>query len=84
MYGTAPFINSMQTRGIVQTSRDLQAVFVKIGDFIKFKGFSCGILREQVLLRKSNTPKIAGNVVFFLRLAFYNVPSLHSVDFIMI
>ena len=29
-------------------------MFVKIGDFIKFKGFLVEFLREQALLRKKN------------------------------
>ena len=32
-------------------------MFEKIGDLIKFKGFSCGIPREQEFLRKSKTPR---------------------------
>ena len=45
-------------------------MFVKIGDFIKFKGFSCGILTEQALLRKSKTPRKLPEKWTFLSLAF--------------
>ena len=53
---------------------------VKIGDFIKFEGFSCGICREQAILRKSKTPRNSPEKWTFLSLAFYNAPSLHTVD----
>ena len=59
---------------------DLQGAFVKIGDFIQFKGFSCGISAEQVLLRKSKTPGKSPEKWAFLSLAFYNAPSLHTVN----
>ena len=59
----------MQTRGIVKTS-GFTRVFVKIGDFIKFKGFSCGILREQAILRKSKAPRKSPEKSTFLSLAF--------------
>ena len=55
-------------------------MFVKIGDFTKFKGFSCGIPREQAILRKSKTPRKSPDKWTFLSLAFYNAPSLHTVD----
>ena len=58
----------------------LQGAFVKIGDFIKFKGFSCGIPREQAILRKSKTPRKSPEKWAFLSLAFYNAPSLHIVN----
>ena len=55
-------------------------VFVKLCDFVTFKGFSRQIPREQVLLRKSETPRKSPEKRTFLSLAFYNAPSLHSVD----
>ena len=33
-------------------------MFVKIGDFIKFKGFLLEFLENMTLLRKSKTPRI--------------------------
>ena len=66
--------------GALQRQVDLQGVFVKIGDFIKFKGFSCGIPREQAILRKSKTPRRSPEKWTFLSLAFYNAPSLHTVE----
>ena len=57
----------------------LQGVFVKIGDFIDFKGFSSGVPREQVLLRKSKTATESPEKGTFLSLAFYNGPSLHTI-----
>ena len=36
---------------------DLQGVFLHIGDFIKIKGLSSEISREQALLRKSKAPR---------------------------
>ena len=54
-------------------------MFVKIGDFIKFKGFPCGVLTEQALLRKSKTPRKLPEKWIFLSLAFYNAPGLDTV-----
>ena len=45
-------------------------MFVKIRDFIKFEGFSCGIPREQAILRKSKTPRKSPEKRTFLSLAF--------------
>ena len=72
-------LNSVHTRCIVRHV-DLQGVFVKIGDSIKFKTFSCGIPREQAILRKSKTPRKSPEKLTFLSLAFYNAPSLDSVE----
>ena len=55
-------------------------MFVKIRDFIKFEGFSCGIPREQAILRKSKTPRKSPEKWTFLSLAFYNAPSLHTAN----
>ena len=60
--------------------RFYKGVFVKIGDFIKFKGFSCGIPREQAILRKSKPPENRQKSGLFLSLAFYNAPSLDTVE----
>ena len=53
-------------------------MFVKIADFIKFKGFN-GISREQALLRKSKAPRKSPEKWTLLSLAFCNAPSLHTV-----
>ena len=45
--------NTPDILGALQRQVVLQGAFVKIRDFIKFKGFSCGIPGEQALLRKS-------------------------------
>ena len=58
---------------------DLQGAFVKIRDFIKFKGFLVEIPREQAILRKSKTPRKSPEKWTFLSLAFYNAPSLRTV-----
>ena len=55
-------------------------MFVKIGDFVKFKGFLSGIPREQAILRKSKAPRKSPEKWIFLSLAFYNAPSLHTVN----
>ena len=47
----------------------LQGAFVKIGNFIKFKGF-LGIPREQAILRKAKTPRKSPEKRTFLSLAF--------------
>ena len=41
---------------------------------------SCGIFREQALLRKSKTSRKSPQKWTFLSLAFYNAPSLHTVE----
>ena len=69
--------------GALQRQADLQGAFVKIGDFIKFKGCSCGIPREQALLRKSKVPRKSPEKWTFPSLAFYNAPSLHAVEQIL-
>ena len=75
------FVNSVHTRCIVKTSGFTTGVCKNRGFFIKFKGFSCGIPREQAILRKSKTPRNSTETWTFLSLAFYNAPSLHTVDF---
>ena len=55
-------------------------MFVKIGDLLNLKVFlSCGIPREQELLRKSKAPRKSPEKWTFLSLAFYDAPSLHTV-----
>ena len=44
---------------------DLQGAFVKIGDFITFTGFSCGIPGEQAILRTN----IEHKLFFFVKLS---------------
>ena len=66
--------------GALQRQVDLQGAFVKIGDFMKLKGFSCGIPREQAILKKSTTSRKSPEKWSFLSLAFYNAPSLHTVE----
>ena len=51
--------------------------FVKIGNSIKFEDF---LVREQALLRKSKTSRKSPDKWTFLSLAFYNAPSLQTVD----
>ena len=41
----------------------------------------CGILTEQAILRKSKAPRKSPEKWTFLSLAFYNAPSLHTVNF---
>ena len=77
-------VNSVHIRCIVKTSVDLQGVFVKILDFIKYKGFSCGIPKEQAILRKSKAPRKLPEKWTSLSLAFYNAPSLDTVNKIWI
>ena len=55
-------------------------MFVKIGDFIKFKGFLVEFLRGQAILRKSKTSRKSPEKWTFLSLALYNAPSLDTVD----
>ena len=59
---------------------DLQGAFVRIGDFIRFEGFSSGIPTEQAILRKAKTPRKSPEKWTFLSPAFYNAPSLDTVD----
>ena len=66
-------INRVQTRCIVKTRGFTRGVCVQICDFIKLKGFfSCGIPREQALLRKSKKPRKSPEMWIFLSLAFCN------------
>ena len=55
-------------------------MFVKIRDFIKFKDFLGRFPREQAIQRKSKTSRKSLEKWTFLSLAFYNAPSLHTVD----
>ena len=55
-------------------------MFVKIWDFTTFKGFLVEFLREQAPLRKSKNPRKSPEKWTFLSLAFYNAPSLQTVD----
>ena len=56
-------------------------MFVKVRDFIQFKGFLVEFSSEQAILRKSKTPRKSPGKWTFLSLAFYNAPSLDTVDF---
>ena len=73
--------STMCILGALQRKEDLQRVFVKIVDFIQFKGFFSGISKEQALLRKSKAPRKSPEKRTFLSLAFCNAPSLHTVNF---
>ena len=55
-------------------------MFVKIRDFVKFKGFLVEFLENSEKIK--NPSKIARKVFFFtfLSLAFYNAPSLDTVN----
>ena len=70
----------MHTRCIVKTSGFTRGV-CKIWGFYSIQRFSCGIPREQAILRKSKTPRKSPEKSTFLSLAFCNAPSLHTVDF---
>ena len=69
----------MHTRRIVKTSAFTRGV-CKIRDFIKFKGFICGI---AILRKSSKKTRKSPEKRTFLSLAFYNPPSLHTVDFFL-
>ena len=56
-------------------------MLVKIGDFVKFKGFSSGILREQALLRKAKNPRTSSEKWIFLSLAHQNRAIAITSDF---
>ena len=56
----------------------LQGAFVKIGDFIKFKGFLVEFLENRRSWEKQNPQKIARKVDFS-EPRLYNAPSLHTV-----
>ena len=70
---------SVHPRCIVKTSGFTRGVCKNRGFFIKLKGFSCGIAREQAILRKSKAPRKSPEKWTFLGLAFYNAPRLHTV-----
>ena len=55
---------------------------MKIGDFIKFKGFLAEFLENKRSLRKSKTPEnLQKSGLSEPRL--YNAPTLHAVDLIL-
>ena len=56
-------------------------MFVKIGDFIKFKGFLVEFLQTQNRRSSENQkPQKIAKERTFLSLAFYNASGLHTVD----
>ena len=57
-------------------------MFVKIGVFIKLKGYRAGIPRELALLRKSKTPRKSPEKRTSLSLACDNAPSCTLLIFI--
>ena len=59
---------------------DLQGVFVKIRDFIKFKGFLVE-LQSRRSWENQKTHRKSPEKWIFLSLAFYNAPSLDTVDY---
>ena len=61
---------------------DLQGVFVKIGHFIKFKGFLVEFLESRRSWENQKPPRKSPEKWTFLSLAFYNAPSLHTVELI--
>ena len=73
------WMQSVQTGGIVKTSGFTRGVCKNRG-FIKFKGFLVEFLESGALLRKSKPPRKLPEKWIFLSLAFYNAPSLHTVD----
>ena len=74
------FVNSVHTRGIVKTRGFTRGVCKNQG-FYYFERFSCGIPREQAILRKPKTPRKSPEQWTFLSLTFYNAPSLDTVNF---
>ena len=55
-------------------------MFVKIGDFIKFKGFLVEFLENRLSPEKiKKVPRKSPEKWTFLSLSFYNAPSLHTV-----
>ena len=75
-----PFWGGRRFQGTISKLSDLQGVFVKIGDFMKFKGFSVEFLESRRSSEKQKTPRKSLDKWTFLSLAFYNAPSLHTVD----
>ena len=73
-------ISSVHTRCIVKTSRFTRGVCKNRGILLNFSRFSCGIPREQAILRKSKALRESPEKRTFLSLAFYNAPSLHTVE----
>ena len=71
--------NSVQTRCIVKTRGFTRGVCNNRRNY-STQRFSCGIPIEQAVLRKSKTPRKSPEKRIFLSLAFYNVPSLHTVN----
>ena len=57
----------------------LPGVFVKIGDFVKYKGFLVEFLENRRPRENQNPQKIARKIDFS-EPRLYNAPSLHSVD----
>ena len=57
---------------------DLQGVFVKIGDFIKFKGCLVKFLQNRRSSENQKPPEKKEKSIF-LSLTVYNAPSLHTV-----
>ena len=55
-------------------------MFVNIGDCIKFQGFLVEFLERTGDPEKVKTPRRPPEMWTFLSLAFYNAPSLHTVD----
>ena len=71
----------MYTRCIVKTSGLTRGVCVKIGDFIKFKGSLLEIIENKRSSENQKPPrKNRPEKWIFLSLAFYNAPSLHTVE----
>ena len=58
----------------------LQGAFVKIGGFVQFKVFLVEFLENRRSLRKAKTSRKSPGKWTFLSLAFYNAPSLHTVE----
>ena len=55
-------------------------VFVKIGDFVKFKGFLVEFLENRRSWEKQKPHRKSPEKWTFLSFAFYNAPSLHTVE----
>ena len=74
-----PLINSARTRCIVKTSGFTRGVCKNWGFFIKFKGFLVEFMENRRSWENQKPPENRQKWTF-LGLAFYNAPSLHTVD----
>ena len=69
----------VHTRGIIKT-RDLEGVFVKIGDFLSLKGPDWSSQKEWGAPEKIIRPQKVARKLDFSEPRLYNAPNLHTVD----